>query len=651
MSNRRMLGWLLLMLAVPLFAASPVISPQKVHYHWSPAAFHAEPCTRADCEEATIWRPSGGPHPQFSGADGNWVAYPAPSTNADRMCSANVYDIEHNKMYMMGGDPAGYYGVPYNQRFDPVTNTWVDMANMPGSRTWLDGEGAYCRHLNKIYIAGGYTGSANNNMWEYDIATNTWATKATMPTASLAPAATVMWNDSLFYYCGGAGPSLGGTDAVQVYNVNRNTWATATSMPQYGDMGSGCLIGDTIYITNAYARNTGALWSNGRKGVINPSNPLSITWSDLPTTLPTLGFNGGTVELGGYIYRLGGFGTLYVGSQHKRGWRYRPSTGQFETLPWLPSPPSTGVARCNFLCGWEASNELAKVAGDDEGDWNTPNNTYYRNQFTPPHDIGVTEIIVPASPKIEQGVTITPKVKVKNMGLNPEAYFPVAFRVDSSGATIYDDAVLVTDTLYPGDEMEVTMNNNWTPQASLWFGYYIYTYTALTGDMIPQNDTMKMFALHTTDTIYSNRTLTAPSIDGYMAPGEWADAYYVNPSNIFGWGGTPYGPYAAGAYFMHDGNYLYAAYVLPRAASRDAGDQIGFYCDENNDGAWANDNSEGNYWYWINGSNLDEVLFRPITPLGPGTPGVSRVRNQPPAPLMAIWCLKPRPRLGTCPIN
>ncbi len=622
MSNRRMLGWLLVVLALPVFAASPVISPQKVHYHWAPTAFHAEPCTRTDCDQSTVWHPGSGANPQIigGGTDGTWVAYPPPSTNADRMCSANVYDIEHNMMYMIGGDPAGGYGVAYNQRFNPVTNTWTNMADMPAARTWLDGEGSYCRHLNKIYIAGGYNGSANNNMWEYDIATNQWSSKATMSSATLAYASCI-WNDSLIYILGGAGPSLSGSNVVQVYNVNRNTWATATAMPEAGDMGSGCIIGDTIYITNMYNRQSGALWTTGRKGVINSSNPLSITWSNLPTTLPTLGFNGGTTELGGWIYRLGGFASL-SGGVHKRGWRYKPSTGQFETLPWLPSPPATGVARCNFLCGWEASNELAKVAGDDEGNWSTPNNTYYRNQFTPPHDVGVSAIIEPASPNVQNGVTIYPKVKVKNYGLNPEANFAVNFKIDSAGVTIYEDGALV-DSIYPGTEVEVDFSTPWTPNCELWSGYTVTSYTVLTGDAIPKNDTMQMFMLYTLDTIYSYRSSTAPTIDGYLAPGEWDDAYYVNASNFWGWEGTPYPPNAAKAWFKHDANYLYAAFAMPLATARDAGDQIGFYLDENNDGQWATDNSEGNYWYWINSSNADEVLFRPITPSGPGTPGVA----------------------------
>ncbi len=622
MTNRYKVLWLLLAVITPaVFAASPVISANKVHYHWAPTAFHAEPCTRADCDEATIWRPTGKANPQKigGGTDGEWVAMPAPTTEPNRMCSANPYDDVNVKVYMIGGDPAGYYGVANCQRFDPLTNTWTDLASMPGARTWLDGEGSYCRHLGKIYIAGGYTGSANNNMWEYDIATNTWTSRASMPTATLAYMSGI-WNDSLIYIMGGAGPSLSGTNVVQIYNVNQNTWATGTQLPEAGDMGSGTIVGDTIYITNAYNRQSGVLWANARKGAINPSNPTQITWSNW-TDVPTLGFNGGTTRVGGWVYRLGGFTSL-TGSAHKRGWRYNIATGAYETLPWLPSPPTTGVARCNFLSRCEATNELFKIAGDDEGNWSTPNNTYYRNQFTPPHDVGVSEILEPASPKIQVGVPILPKVKVKNYGLNPEYDIAVSFRVDSAGTIIYEDAALI-DTLAVGEEVEVEFAVEWTPNCAMWHGYTVYGFTVLDGDPIPGNDTCMMYTIRTTDTIYSYRSSSTPSIDGYIAPGEWDDGYFVSFPNVYGWEGTPYPWNAARAWFKHDGSYLYAAYALPLALTRDIGDQIGFYLDENGDGQWASDNSEGNYWYWVNGSGADEVIYRPITPGGPGTPGVA----------------------------
>ncbi|MEO0086079.1 MAG: kelch repeat-containing protein, partial [candidate division WOR-3 bacterium] len=477
-------------------ASGPVLRPARPvpHFHWSPTDFVATPCYNDNCPDEAAWAPSA----PLGDPDGNWVSVPPPTTEPNRMCSANCYDEANDLLYMIGGDPAGYYGVANCQRFNPVTNTWTNLASMPGARTWLDGEGAFVQHLGKIFICGGYTGSANNQTYIYTVATNTWTTGASMSSATLAYQSGI-WRDSLIYIMGGTGPSLTGSAVVQVYNPVSNTWATATSLPEAGDMGSGTIIGDTIYITNSYNRSSGTLWTNARKGYINPSNPLTITWSTW-TGVPTYGFNGGTTRLGGKVYRMGGFASL-SGGPHKRGWVYSPSTGAVDTLPWLPSPPNTGVARCNFLNRREAGNELFKFAGDDEGDWSTPNNTYYRNQFTPPHDVGVKEILEPAGGRLTPGTPVVPTIIVGNFGLNAETDVPVYFVVDSiEGTNVYSEVTLVS--LGVGEE-ETLYFPDWTPNCELWSGYKIQAFTALVGDAIPTNDTLKMVGLYTQDEIYT----------------------------------------------------------------------------------------------------------------------------------------------------
>ncbi|MEO0085040.1 MAG: T9SS type A sorting domain-containing protein, partial [candidate division WOR-3 bacterium] len=118
---------------------------------------------------------------------------------------------------------------------------------------------------------------------------------------------------------------------------------------------------------------------------------------------------------------------------------------------------------------------------------------------------------------------------------------------------------------------------------------------------------------------------SAPTIDGFMAPGEWSDAYAANISNGLGRGmsgNNPFGPNAAWIYFKNDASYLYIACAMPEWANRAIGDQFGIYLDENNNGAWEAAPVEGNYWIWVNGSSADEVLYRPWTaPYNAGTPG------------------------------
>jgi len=232
-----------------------------------------------------------------------------------------------------------------------------------------------------------------------------------------------------------------------------------------------------------------------------------------------------------------------------------------------------------------------------------------------PHDVGPQAILQPASCLITPGVPITPTVRLKNYSnLYREYSIPAGFIVESLGVQIYSQAVLI-DSLNPQETLTVTFTPDWVPGGALWSSYMIKAYTAMTGDLNPNNDTMRLMGLVSTDTIVSPSGATAPSIDGYLnfSGGEWNDAYFANISNVAGWGAVPpqpHGPDAAYAWFKHDNSYLYLAFAFREGMARNIEDQVGFYLDENGDGQWASDNSEGNYWFWINGSGNDEVLFR-----------------------------------------
>ena len=64
-------------------------------------------------------------------------------------------------------------------RWDPATQTWTQLANMPTAETNIQGA-----LLNgKIYVPGGFTTVHLTENAIYDIATNTWSTGAPLPAA------------------------------------------------------------------------------------------------------------------------------------------------------------------------------------------------------------------------------------------------------------------------------------------------------------------------------------------------------------------------------------------------------------------------------------------------------------------------------------
>jgi hypothetical protein len=298
----------------------------------------------------------------------SWTPIAAPDTYADRITHATVYDPVEDKIYMIGGSPAGGAGTELAlcQQYDPVTNTWSDKASMTTARGYIKGD--YVR--GKIYVIGGLSNSSTalSTNEEYTISSNTWATKTAIPYARIATIEDV-WRDSLIYVMGGwDGVSTSGYTDVEIYNPFTNTWATGSALPMNGDMGSCAIVGDTIYITNAVNRSGSAYWPNIYKGGINPANPTSITWSPGPVP-PILSSGTGTAAIGDNIYWI--VGTTCF--------KYNRTTGVISTVD--PYPIAT--CRCNFLVSRPNAYELYGIAGDANGNWSTPNNYYYKNYFPP----------------------------------------------------------------------------------------------------------------------------------------------------------------------------------------------------------------------------------------------------------------------------
>src|SRR4030095_12471895 len=83
-------------------------------------------------------------------------------------------------VYVYGGGDS--VGGNYNDlwRWDPATQIWTQLANMPTAKQNI--QGAYFN--GKIYVPGGFIAAIGSHIDEnamYDIATNTWTTGAPLP--------------------------------------------------------------------------------------------------------------------------------------------------------------------------------------------------------------------------------------------------------------------------------------------------------------------------------------------------------------------------------------------------------------------------------------------------------------------------------------
>jgi hypothetical protein len=405
-----------------------------------------------------------------SGRDGgsSWQAIAYPYTNDDRLTQGVVWDSVNDRIYMYGGSPDGNIGTDLSQmdRYDPSSDEWTSVAPMATARGWI--KGVYCN--GRIYAISGFNnaGAEEPSVEEYSIATNSWRYRASIPTPEIAYSA-VVYHDSIIIVMGGTPDSAANPDTrVQIFNPATNTWLPGTSMNTGLDMFDACLVGDTIYIPGGGGQGSDTMFW----GAINPANPTQIKWGKYAQTIAGgARFCDPCVALNGKVY--------YCNGAH--GFIYDPIKATYDTLTDMP----VTCYRCCFWCSDDARGTIYKMAGDDNGDWNPPNNTYYKIQCAMKHDCGCTAILVPGT-DVDSGFTLVPTVRISNLGNSPETNIPVIIRMDNG--SWYRDS-----TMLPGLTSMHDTIVAFKPVMLTWRGYHTCACsTELAGDLEPSNDKTTM---------------------------------------------------------------------------------------------------------------------------------------------------------------
>ena len=198
-------------------------------------------------------------------------------------------------------------------------------------------------------------------------------------------------------------------------------------------------------------------------------------------------------------------------------------------------------------------------------------------------NVGLTSITKPGSWALPS-IPLTPQAKVKNLGTDTVT-FNVTCVVDSGMSTIYTDTQPVTDLV--SDSIRQVNFASWTP-GEVGSCYHIIFYTQLTGDQMTANDTLEIATciFDTTWEIASQYTSNPPTIDGFMAPGEWTDATQRDVSNIFDKDYSLGSPASVYFYVKNDEDSVYMAIDAFADTTDAGGDEFWTYLDDDNDGAW-----------------------------------------------------------------
>ncbi len=197
----------------------------------------------------------------------------------------------NGKLYLFGGAPAG--GTPTNAArvFDPVTNQWTSLANIPVALR----DPAACAVEDTVYLFGGFTTSTNGipNCYAYNTATNTWRTLANLPRPrGWATAHPVTHPDSgtFIYVCGGESAGMA-RNFVHRYSVATNTWTQEMPM-QRAKRSHASVVNEpcSLYTLTGYAGARPFLGAVERGLVygwtgIGESRQSSVTGSRRPATV------------------------------------------------------------------------------------------------------------------------------------------------------------------------------------------------------------------------------------------------------------------------------------------------------------------------------------------------------------------------------
>lgn len=210
-------------------------------------------------------------------------------------------------------------------------------------------------------------------------------------------------------------------------------------------------------------------------------------------------------------------------------------------------------------------------------------------------------------------------VKVLNSGVYEEFNVPILCEIsrkDSLGnETLVYSWTNIVNNLLSGDSAEVYFSNSWVP---LERGKYWITYRAeLPSDQVFSDDT-------TTGILFVERTIlnspwadTVPMCDGVIGPGEWNDAnkYDISKFVMHPWVlDLPpcYDSNAVFVYIKNDSNCVYFAFDVPADTNDTDGDGGYVSIDENNNGFFELDSTEGRISFW-NYASGDSLLFRTLT--------------------------------------
>jgi hypothetical protein len=217
-------------------------------------------------------------------------------------------------LYAFGGRDYTYNNLATTSRYDPVSDTWAPMAEMPAPRNWAGAAeaGGY------MYVVNGSEGGGPlNTVFRYDVAGNSWTVMTPTVGSTYGPA--VVSLNGEVYRIGGLDPGGVFTSSVEV--LGRGFVAP---LPEGRSWASAVAMGGYIYVAGG----------NGKMGFSTKTyryDPATDSWSDgAIADLPEpKGFSAAGALDGRFVVAGGGtkgsYGTVWAWDAQTDTWESMPS--------------------------------------------------------------------------------------------------------------------------------------------------------------------------------------------------------------------------------------------------------------------------------------------------------------------------------------
>ncbi|MEM1044894.1 MAG: kelch repeat-containing protein [Pseudomonadota bacterium] len=231
--------------------------------------------------------------------------------------------------------------------YDPQTDRWRDLANLPAARHHI----TLSTLENKIYAVGGFSGAFPNwkpeaSAYSYDFETAQWTTLPDLPVARGEHVAAVV--DGLLYVIGGR---VGGTASattfaehrdtgrVDIFEPETGTWLRGIDAPTARNSAASAVIDGKIYVVGG---RQFLEQPDGKPASVNVSSlevfdPGTGLWS-VKAPMPRAAGGLGAAVVDGKLYVVGGEQWVPTRAVFADAWIYDPATDEWEAMPGLNVP-------------------------------------------------------------------------------------------------------------------------------------------------------------------------------------------------------------------------------------------------------------------------------------------------------------------------